>query len=35
MWFELLIDRIIMYFFLYNVMVNNGLDGNFDKLDLL
>lgn len=36
MWFELLIDRTIMYSFSHNAMVNNGLDGNLDiKLDSL
>lgn len=35
LWFELLIDRTIMYSFSHNAMVNNGLDGNLDKLDLL
>lgn len=35
MWFELLIDRTIMYSFSHNAMVNNGLDGNLDKLNSL
>lgn len=35
LWFELLIDRTIMYSFSHNAMVNNGLDGNLDKLDSL
>lgn len=35
LWFELLIDRTIMYSFSHNAMVNNGLDGHLDKLDSL